>query len=81
MKYLTLFICLVLSLGVIKAHSADIELKGKAVLVTGASSGIGKKVAETLASKGVFVYAGARKPTDIKALSSNRNIGRAFRCY
>lgn len=46
----------------------------KAVLVTGASTGIGRLIAEKLASDGYFVYAGARKPEDIKALSAIKNI-------
>ncbi len=46
----------------------------KAVLVTGASSGIGRNIAETLAKKGYFVYAGARKEADLKALSAINNI-------
>ena len=46
----------------------------KAVLVTGASSGIGRNIAERLASEGYFVYAGARKDNDIEALSEIENI-------
>ena len=46
----------------------------QAVLVTGASSGIGRNIAETLASKGYYVYAGARKEADLKALSAINNI-------
>jgi NAD(P)-dependent dehydrogenase (short-subunit alcohol dehydrogenase family) len=46
----------------------------KAVLVTGASSGIGRNIAERLASAGYFVYAGARKEGDIAALSGIENI-------
>ena len=46
----------------------------KAILVTGASSGIGRAIAEKLASEGHLVYAGARKPEDIKALSAIPNI-------
>ncbi len=45
-----------------------------AVLVTGASSGIGRKIAELLASKGHFVYAGARKQEDIDELSRIPNM-------
>ena len=39
----------------------------KAVLVTGASTGIGREIAETLARDGYFVYAGARKQKDLDA--------------
>ena len=46
----------------------------KAVLVTGASSGIGRNIAETLAAKGYLVYAGARKPEDLAALNRIDNV-------
>ena len=46
----------------------------KAVLVTGASSGIGRNIAESLAASGYFVYAGARKQTDLDALNEIPNI-------
>ena len=46
----------------------------KAVLVTGASTGIGRHAAEQLASAGYFVYAGARKDKDIDALNAIDNI-------
>jgi NAD(P)-dependent dehydrogenase (short-subunit alcohol dehydrogenase family) len=46
----------------------------KAVLVTGASSGIGLKIAETLAQNGFFVYAGARKEADLARLDAMDNI-------
>ena len=39
----------------------------KAILVTGASTGLGRMLAESLASKGYFVYAGARKDEDLAA--------------
>jgi NAD(P)-dependent dehydrogenase (short-subunit alcohol dehydrogenase family) len=46
----------------------------QAVLVTGASSGIGRKITETLAAQGTFVYAGARKTEDLAALNAIRNV-------
>ncbi|WP_395377002.1 SDR family oxidoreductase [Marinicella sp. W31] len=46
----------------------------KAVLVTGASSGLGLAMAEKLAAEGFFVYAGARKKKDIEALSQKKNM-------
>ena len=46
----------------------------KAVLVTGASTGIGRKITEHLASRGYFVYAGARKEADLDALNAIKNV-------
>lgn len=46
----------------------------KAVLVTGASSGIGHEIAERLARDGYFVYATARKDADLTALGAIRNV-------
>ena len=46
----------------------------QAVLVTGASTGIGRKMTELLASKGYFVYAGARKEQDLKDLATIPNV-------
>jgi NAD(P)-dependent dehydrogenase (short-subunit alcohol dehydrogenase family) len=46
----------------------------KAILVTGASTGIGRKITERLAADGYFVYAGARKDADLKALGEIKNV-------
>ena len=52
----------------------DAPNEQKAVLVTGASSGIGRTIAERLANEGHFVYAGARKQADIDELNAIENI-------
>ncbi len=46
----------------------------KAIVVTGASSGIGRKVTERLAANGFFVYAGARAQKDLDELSAIKNV-------
>jgi NAD(P)-dependent dehydrogenase (short-subunit alcohol dehydrogenase family) len=46
----------------------------KAVLVTGASTGIGRKITERLAAAGYFVYAGARKDADLRELDAIDNV-------
>jgi NAD(P)-dependent dehydrogenase (short-subunit alcohol dehydrogenase family) len=46
----------------------------KAVLVTGASTGIGRKITERLAAEGYIVYAGARKDADLAELDAIENV-------
>ena len=46
----------------------------KAVLVTGASSGIGLKITEKLSENGYHVYAGARKAADLERLDALENV-------
>jgi len=73
MRYLTVaLLSLLISPSVM---SEEVPTGGmKAVLVTGASSGIGWKVTEHLAANGYFVYAGARKEQDLKALGRIKNV-------
>ncbi len=59
---------------VTSARSADPPAAPKAVLVTGASTGIGRKITERLAADGYLVYATARKPEDLKALAAIKNV-------
>ena len=44
------------------------------MLVTGASTGIGRKITERLAAEGYFVYAGARKEEDLRELDAIENV-------
>jgi len=46
----------------------------KAVLVTGASSGLGRSMTEMMAAHGYFVYAGARKDKDMEELNAIENV-------
>ena len=48
--------------------------KQKTILVTGASTGIGRKITEVLAARGYFVYAGARKQKDLDELNNIENV-------
>jgi NAD(P)-dependent dehydrogenase (short-subunit alcohol dehydrogenase family) len=56
------------------AQSAETTPTPKAVLVTGASTGIGRKITERLSADGYFVYATARKAEDLKALGALKNV-------
>lgn len=77
-KYV-LWLTLTLSLLLVNyANTSAINVKEgetqKAVLVTGASSGIGLRVTKDMAKAGYFVYAGARKDADLKALNEIENV-------
>jgi NAD(P)-dependent dehydrogenase (short-subunit alcohol dehydrogenase family) len=56
------------------AASADDHEAQKAVLVTGASTGIGRNITERLASEGHFVFAGARNEADLAELDAIENV-------
>ena len=55
------------------AHAECAEDR-KAVLVTGASSGTGRNIAESLVAHCYFVHAGARKQGDLDALDALDNV-------
>lgn len=46
----------------------------RTVLVTGASTGIGRAITERLAAEGHYVYAGARKDSDLHELAELKNV-------
>ena len=46
----------------------------RSILVTGASTGIGRHLAESLAGAGYHVYAGARKDEDLAELGAIENV-------
>lgn len=46
----------------------------ESILVTGASTGIGRNLTESLASSGYHVYAGARKDKDLARLNAIENV-------
>lgn len=56
------------------AAQAESSPGQKAVLVTGASSGLGRAMTEMMAANGHFVYAGARKAKDIEELNAIENV-------
>ena len=64
---------LVLLALIISSHVGAAESQ-KSVLVTGASTGIGRNLTETLAEAGYHVYAGARKDEDLEALNAIDNV-------
>lgn len=77
MKHITTAIAVLLTLALTAAFapvSRAADGAQKAVLVTGASSGIGRRITERFAAEGHFVYAGARKAEDIAALSAMDNV-------
>lgn len=70
------YLVLLLLGSILDAHTAPQALPKptQAIVVTGASSGIGREIALTLSRGGFLVYAGARKPADIEALNRLPNI-------
>src|SRR5687767_14059784 len=71
--FLTTMYALLVALLCARAQPSE-QTVSKAVLVTGASSGIGRKITERLAADGYFVYATARKEEDLKSLAAIKNV-------
>ena len=74
LRFLTYLVFSALLFGPLTPTSSLADEAQKSVLVTGASTGIGRHLAETLAEAGHHVYAGARKDEDLAALNAIDNI-------
>lgn len=72
-RSLILALCCGLLAGITPAFAEE-QAAQKAVLVTGASTGIGLRIVETLAKHGFYVYAGARKAEDLARLDAMSNV-------
>ena len=65
---------LTLAVAALPSARAQSDTTHGAVLVTGAPSGIGRKITERLASKGYWVYAGARTRQEMDDLNSIKSV-------
>jgi NAD(P)-dependent dehydrogenase (short-subunit alcohol dehydrogenase family) len=74
MRILLITMCALLAAMPCASAQPSEQTVSKAVLVTGASSGIGRKITEHLAAEGYLVYATARKEEDLKALGAIKNV-------
>ena len=71
---LILLVCLIAVTGPAALADNHSPPEQRAVLITGASTGLGRAMAELMASEGHFVYAGARKDKDMAELNAIENI-------
>ena len=65
---------LIVAVLIIASPADSFAADQKSILVTGASTGIGRHLTESLAENGYHVYAGARKDTDLAALNAIENV-------
>jgi len=73
-QYIWLFAVLSISFNVFAGHHEESETLQKAVLVTGASSGLGLSMTQELSKNGFFVYAGVLHKDEMKAMNEMDNV-------
>ncbi len=73
-KPLQLAVALIAACLLFAAPQATFAEQKESILVTGASTGIGRHLAESLAEMGYHVYAGARKDKDLAELDAIDNV-------
>ena len=73
-KFFQVFAALLAAVALLAAPQSSLASDQKSILVTGASTGIGRNLTETLAANGYHVYAGARKDKDLAALDAIENV-------
>jgi len=73
-KVLQIVIILTAVIAFYAAPQTAVAEEQKSILITGASTGIGRNLTETLAENGYHVYAGARKEKDLEALNAIGNV-------
>ena len=73
-KFLQFVIAAAAAFVILAAPHTVVADDQQSILVTGASTGIGRHLAETLAGNGYHVYAGARKDKDLAALDAIDNV-------
>lgn len=74
MQHISLFLAALAAMVLPGAAMASDAKAPRAVLVTGANSGIGLSITKYLTARGFHVYAGARKDDDLKALNAMPNV-------
>ena len=73
-KLLRFVVALAATFAFLAAPQTVVAEHHESILITGASTGIGRHLAETLAENGYHVYAGARKDADLAELNAINNI-------
>ncbi len=74
LQSIVIVVSLCLSLDIAAAHHGEKQSKQKAVLVTGANSGLGLKMTQELTKNGFFVYAGVLHKHEMKAMNKMDNV-------